>query len=319
MFRYAIAMISIEGEAKKMALGCGDSLNPGDEIWKAAAKLACSHPNQLTRCPVCGESSLDIRWSIADIQTRDADVTLSCNGCSSSRTVRIVLPATASEFYPFGEILTHGDAFLEQVAKLIHSVQEYKRILRAATWMIHPGWLTAGWSAMAYQWHPTSEAPPVLGLSFDNADVGRQLFQSWIDDYGHHDELDEIRVSIIEGDIPGQDPGYSIHICPDPDNSLVRATAEGIALNMLPFTVLGQFRRMHPIPGVPLSLPQFQEEFERHQEFMLAPVTRREDGRLWAVPKLGIIKSVVHFRNVSQIEPGDLDEVIFRTPVPLNL
>jgi hypothetical protein len=52
-------------------------------------------------------------------------------------------------------------------------------------------------------------------------------------------------------------------------------------------------------------LARFQEEFAKHQEFLLAPVTRRADGQLYTDPMLGIIKNVIHFRRLSDITTAD--------------
>lgn len=276
-----------------------------------------SHPGQPRKCPACAALSLRVEWNIVDILTREAEVSLVCGACAIAQQLRIVLPPSVPEFCPLERMLSHGEAFFGQIAKLVESVREHEKILPAATWMIHPGWLMAGWSAMAYQWHPTSEAPPVLGLAFENPEVGREIFQCWINRHGHQDELDEIRISCIEGDVPGQDPGYSIHICPDPDNALVRATMEGVVLDMLPFTLLGQVRRFHPLEGESVALSRFKEEFARHQEFLLAPVERRDDGKLWAIPELGIIKTGILFRDISEIQAGDIDSPVLRVPLKL--
>lgn len=283
--------------------------------WSAAAEVACSEPGKQVRCPSCRAVTLRAEWSIADINSREADVSLACDSCSVAQQLRIVLPSCVPEFYPWERMFTYGEAFFEQITKLVQSVHQHERILPSATWMIHPGWLMAGWYATSYQWHPTSEAPPILGLTFENPEIGKELFQSWIDKYGHQDELEEIRISLIEGDIPGQDSGYSIHICPDPSNSLVRATAEGIALDMVPFTLLGQVRRMHPVDGESVALLRFKEEFANHQEFMLAPVERRADGKLWVIPELGIIKRMIQFRDISDIHSDDIDSLVFRMQV----
>lgn len=283
--------------------------------WSAAANVACLQPGNSTGCPACGAVALRAEWSIADINSREADISLACDSCSAAQQLRVILPPSAPEFFPWERMFTRGELFWEQITRLVQSVQQHERIVPAATWMIHPGWLMAGWSAMAYQWHPTSDAPPILGITCENPAIGRELFQSWIAKYGHHDELEEIRISIVEGEIPGQDPGYSIHICPHPENSLVRATAEGIALNIVPFTLLGQVRRMHPLEGESEGLARFREEFEQHQEYLLAPVERRADGKQWAIPELGIIKRSILFRDVREITPGDIDAVVLRGEV----
>ena len=151
-----------------------------------------------------------------------------------------------------------------------------------------------------------------MGLVFENADAGKKLFRNWTERWDHMDELEEIRIAIIEGDLPDQNPGYSVHICADPENSLVRATAEGVVLKDIPVDLLGQVRRMHPVAGAAPLLLRFKEEFQKHGEFLLAPVTRRDDGQLWVDVESGIVKTVVHFRNATDIGEGDIDAVVFR-------
>jgi len=43
-----------------------------------------------------------------------------------------------------------------------------------------PLWEVANWSATAIQFHPTGECPPVLGIVFDDADAGREIFSEWV-------------------------------------------------------------------------------------------------------------------------------------------
>lgn len=159
-----------------------------------------------------------------------------------------------------------------EVESLLSTVHVYEHLLPAVNWITHRLWDEASWSATTFCWHPTGDAPPVMGLVFDKADEARQLFRDWTRKHGNRDELEEIKITIIEGDVPGEKPGYSVHLCPDPENSLVRATGEGVVLHELPLALLGQVRRMNPIPGSTPLLPRFKEQFARHNEFLLAPV-----------------------------------------------
>jgi hypothetical protein len=102
-----------------------------------------------------------------------------------------------------------------------------------------------------------------------------------------------------------------------PEDFLVRATADAMVVKDIPVSLFGQVRRMHPLPGSPPLLARFKEEFRKHQEFLLAPVTRRNDGQLWIDVELGIIKHAVHFRHVADIGPADIDEVVLRAPIAL--
>ncbi|MEX2111587.1 MAG: hypothetical protein WD845_00290 [Pirellulales bacterium] len=170
-------------------------------------------------------------------------------------------------------------------------------------------WEVARWSATAFQFHPTGECPPVLGIAFDDADAGREIFSEWVAMFGNDDQFEEIRVSIIEGDLPGQRPGYTVHISPDPVSIAARATAEGIALDPK-IILLGRFNRMHPPTDSPPLLARFKEEVRRHGEYLLAPVTRRSDDQLWTDVEFGIVKSSIQFRDVSDIGQDDLDACV---------
>ncbi len=72
---------------------------------------------------------------------------------------------------------------------------------------------------------------------------------------------------------------------------------------------------MHPLPDEPRLLARFKEEFQRHQEYLLAPVTTREDGQRWVHVELGIVKHIIHFRQVLDIRNGDIDEVVVHSPI----
>jgi hypothetical protein len=169
-----------------------------------------------------------------------------------------------------------------------------------------PLWEVAVWSATAFQFDPTGECPPVLGIVFQDGDAGREIFSEWVAMFGNDDQFEEIRVSIIEGNVPGHRPGYTVHISPDPVSIAARATAEGIALD--PKVIyIGRFNRMHPPLDSPPLLARFKEEFQRHGEFLLAPVTRRNDGQLWTDVEFGIVKTSMQFRDVSEVGEGDID------------
>ncbi len=283
-----------------------------DLEWASVALSACRRPGRAIPCPACGAEALCAQWNIVRPTSREADVDLKCSSCSKAVHVRVTLPWQALDFYPLTRVASLSGQFTDEMARMMEQLQRQEKLLPAAMWMLDPLWLFSGWSATTFRWHPRGEQPPVMGLVFDNAEAGKKLFRNWTERWDHTDELEEIRVAVIEGDLPGQDPGYSVHICPDPENSLVRATAEGVVLKDVPVNLLGQVRRMHPISGAPPLLPRFKEEFQKHGEFLLAPVTRRADDQLWLDVECGIVKNVVYFRNAMEIGEGDIDAVVFR-------
>lgn len=187
------------------------------------------------------------------------------------------------------------------------AIQQLADEMPVARFTTNPLWIKARWTATTFQWHPTSEAPPILGLVFENAEAGRQLFRELEAAYNHTDRFEEMRISIIEGASIGQRYGYTVHICPDPDALAMYATGKGIVLTPQTTLPFSKWNRMYPVVGTTPLLPRFKEEFEKHAEFLLAPVTKRSDGRLYAEPLLGFIKNTITFRQLSEITPDDLD------------
>lgn len=154
-----------------------------------------------------------------------------------------------------------------------------------------------------------------MGIVFSNAEKGRELFRRLVKQFGNTDDIHELRVSIIEGDVPGQRPGYSVHIGPDPDALRALGTFEDVIVDHTTLLLFGQLNRMYPIPGQPNLLQRFKLEFAKHKEFLLAPVTRRADGQLWVDVELGIIKKSIHFRDLADINEGDVDAAALALPL----
>ena len=192
-------------------------------------------------------------------------------------------------------------------------------------------WDSATWLATTYQWHPTSEMPPVMGLVFADWPKGIELFKSWVDAVGNVDAEDDLRVAILEGYMPGQAPGYTIRISPSL-NEYLDEDDDGR-------NYIGRVMRMHPpeaqppgssvpkaavsaepvIPSMMPNLPgnidmlaRFKEEYKRHGEFMLAPVVQRDDNQLYMNVHQGIIKRELVIRHVSEIGENEPDMFALR-------
>jgi hypothetical protein len=86
-------------------------------------------------------------------------------------------------------------------------------------------WDAAMWRATFFLWVPAK--PPVLGLAFRNKALAREIFEGWRARYGDSDEYEELRVSIVEGDVEGEEHGYSVHVGADPGAALKRLKAAG--------------------------------------------------------------------------------------------
>jgi len=180
--------------------------------------------------------------------------------------------------------------------------------------LTNPTWDSAEWVATTFRWHPTGDAPPIMGIVFEMGNEGKAVFETWTKEYGNQDPTSELRISIVEGSPEGQRYGYSVHICPDPETILARATMDGVVVDLSKMVRFGRVNRMYPIPGQPNLLKRFQREFAKHKEYLLAPVTKRDDGQLWVDVELGIVKKTVHFRDLKDITESDIDAAALALP-----
>src|ERR1017187_448098 len=167
-------------------------------------------------------------------------------------------------------------------------------------------WDAARWKATAFFHDPKGVRPPCLGIVFDNIGTGKQIFSDWLKRLGNVDQYDELRIGIVEGEILGMGPGYSVHISSDPDHTAERSTALGIALSVETAVVIGRVHRMTPEPGSP-HLLRFKHELAKHKRDFLLPVSADVKPEFdFAVRKTRIL-----FRNASEVRKDDVDAVVF--------
>jgi hypothetical protein len=155
-------------------------------------------------------------------------------------------------------------------------------------------WSEAKWRATFFMFSEAS--PPILGLGFLNEEPARKIFQQWHQRYGDRDEFEELRISIIEGEIKGEDRGYSVHIGADLDNTLKRYREAGLKTNNSLLLMVSRLNRMNPPPDSK-NLESFKRAYRSRKTYFLIPGTCNGDGsQLRPMMELGIFKNSVHFR-----------------------
>jgi len=173
-----------------------------------------------------------------------------------------------------------------------------------------PLWDEAKWRATFFMCAP--HVPPILGLGFLNEQPARDIFKEWHQRYGDGDEFEELRVSIIEGPIEGEDPGYTVHVGADPENVIKRYRQVGLtATDYVMLT--SRINRMNP-PADSQYLEMFKRAYRQFKTYFLVPGTCKPDGsQLRPMLDLRIHKSSVKFRRVEEIGPHDIDSVVLGT------
>ncbi|WDN87863.1 hypothetical protein BuS5_00831 [Desulfosarcina sp. BuS5] len=174
-------------------------------------------------------------------------------------------------------------------------------------------WNKAKWRATFFMGHP--ERPPILGLAFENEEAAREIFETWHERYGETDEYEELRISIIEGEIQDEEPGYSVHVGSDPDAAIKRFKDAGYEFDVDDdlMMMVSRINRMNPPEGSK-NLEMFKESYKTFKTYFLAPGVISEDRRqLKPIIELGIYKGKIHFRNVDDIGRNDIDSVVLGT------
>jgi hypothetical protein len=171
-------------------------------------------------------------------------------------------------------------------------------------------WNKATWKAVAVL--SNMSTPPILGLAFQNEKAAREIFEGWRERFGSKDEYEELRVSIIEGHIPGEDPGYTVHVNANVGNILKRAESEGREVPADLIMTIGRFHRMNPDPSSK-NLEMFKSEYKRTGTYYLMPCVISKDlKQIKPIFELAIEKTEVIYRKTNDIKKDDLDYVVFK-------
>lgn len=173
-------------------------------------------------------------------------------------------------------------------------------------------WDKAKWKGVAFIHTTDVTEPSKIILLFKNIEAGRKIISQWIETLGKYDNLNELRISFIEGDIPGEDYGYTVHIGSNWDSVFSRRKDEGIDLEEELLMIISRFNRMNPSNSKNLDL--FKEKYSQFGSYFLTVGHFDEvTGKIGFNPReeLQILKRHVCFRNVNDIkDENDIDAVI---------
>lgn len=170
-------------------------------------------------------------------------------------------------------------------------------------------WNQAGWKGVLVA--SNRQTPPLLGLVFTNKQTAAEIFRRWRKSFGNTDVNEEIRIAIIEGDIPGRESGYSVHINTNVEGLLKRTMAQGLDISRDYITIVSRIHRMNPDPSSK-NLDIFKEEYTKFREYHLVPAILLPGNKVELAPDLGITKREICFRKVEEITAQDMDYVVLQ-------
>lgn len=168
-------------------------------------------------------------------------------------------------------------------------------------------WNKAGWTGVVYMHDKYGIDFPSLCFWYKNEEYGKKIFSQWLDRFTKVDQFEELRISIVEGDIKGKEKGYSVYVGGDADKVIKRAEAKGIDIPERYVLVDGRTHRMNPDSNV--NLDNFKLGFKHFGRFRIMPIFKI-NGQFVPHFDLAIEKKEIHFRNAKDIGPKDIDSVV---------
>ena len=121
------------------------------------------------------------------------------------------------------------------------------------------------------------KSAPYLGLLFQNREAAVKIFEQWNMDFGHKDIYEEIRISIIEGDIPGEEHGYTVHIGTNQENLASKCKKLSMPVKETLFAVVSRFRRIETEINNH-NMEMFRWEVEKYLSYKIIPVYMSQEG-----------------------------------------
>ena len=173
-------------------------------------------------------------------------------------------------------------------------------------------WEKADWQEVAYMHDSENKEPPYMAIIFSDKEFGRKIFESWRKRLGEFDSYNELRISVIEGEVVDEEYGYYIHIGTYITNLVKHLKETNPKVNFDLFLMISTFHRMHPDKNS-TNLKLFKERFHMFNSFSLIPGSRTKDNTIELMHNLRILKKNIEFRNYSDINSKeDPDAVLNR-------
>ena len=164
-------------------------------------------------------------------------------------------------------------------------------------------WDAANWCGTAVL--SDKQSAPYLGIVFKDKEAAIKIFEQWNKCFGNKDIYEEIRISIIEGDIPDEEHGYTVHLTTNQENLVSKCKKLNMQVDSTLFAIVSRFQRMATTPDNH-SIEIFREEYERYLSYKIIPVYMNQE-ELKPLFNYEIEKTEIYFRQVNEITENDID------------
>lgn len=163
-------------------------------------------------------------------------------------------------------------------------------------------WDAARWRATLFLYILDKGAPPpVLGIAYQNAEVGKEIFEGFRERFGDHDPGNDLRIAIIRGILAENPFAYAVVVGPNFEKHRPKGDQ-----------LVGFVSRINIMqPKNDVHLNNFLEQFERHKRYLLVPAHLPSiDAEPTPMLDCGIGKYDLTVREAWEIGANDPDSVV---------
>ncbi len=159
---------------------------------------------------------------------------------------------------------------------------------------------------------------PTLLLPFVNEKYAIKIFEDWIVTVGKEDKNEDIRIALVEGDVPGEAAGYYVVVGNNIDEAVKRAQSSGAFVDELMIINVSRIIRANPKDNFKM-FNYFKEAYHKYGEYILMPAVINElTGQIKPLPKYGILKKQLIYRHISEITENDQDAILLQKNKPFK-
>lgn len=160
---------------------------------------------------------------------------------------------------------------------------------------------------------------PALLLPFVNEKYAIKIFEDWIKIIGRDDKKEDIRIALVEGDVPGETSGYYVVVGNNIDEAMKRAKKGGFSADETMILNVSRIIRANPRDNFQ-SFNYFKDAYHQYGEYMLMPAVLNEKTReIKPLPQYGIHKKQLVYRHISDITENDQDAILLQKNKPFSL
>ena len=158
-------------------------------------------------------------------------------------------------------------------------------------------WEGADWLGLMFAVYPDG-VPPLIGLHFTSAELGRKIFSDWRERFGERDDQGAIHLAIIRG-LPGHPPSHY--------GALLQP---GLDVNDESVTMMVSSRLKILEPETDINLRRFLEAYDREKAYWLAPAVVGPDGSPRILRELAILKHGLPVKCFDDIGDDDVEAIV---------